>query len=237
MTSNVKLAESGTLLRALGADLNKLKQKTEITRTALFVAARDVIIKEGYDRAQLAMIAKHAGRTKGSVYAHFKSKEDLFLAMMEYILEERRSRVSGLSIDQNGEALRVAIRTMCARAAVEDAWVLLILEYRLYTLRKPNASAHIRKIYNQLWESLYVQLLRLAEAGKRSPAEVRTSLEILRAMPSSLILEANLRSKPAQALKQRQALFCRVFDILFPPQDVSIMKREKSRRNEGSLSE
>src|ERR1700753_3029817 len=99
-----------------GPDLNKLEQKTEITRTALFLAARDVIVKEGYDRAQLETIAKHAGRTKGSVYAHFESKEDLFLAMMEYILEERRSRVLGLSIDENGEALRIAIRTMCARA-------------------------------------------------------------------------------------------------------------------------
>jgi AcrR family transcriptional regulator len=201
------------------------------------LAARDVIVKEGYDRAQLAMIAKHAGRTKGSVYAHFKSKEDLFFAMMEYILEERRTRISRLSIDQNGEALRVAIRSMCAKAAVEDAWVLLILEYRLYTLRKPNTSARIRKLYNELWEALYVQLLRLAEQSKRSPTEVRTSMEILRAMPSSLILEANLRSKPAQALKKRQALFCRVFDILFLPQDVSTTTRGKSRRNNSSLSE
>jgi AcrR family transcriptional regulator len=205
----------------LGADLNKLKQKTEITRTALFLAARDVIVKDGYEGAQLAMIAKHAGRTKGSVYAHFKSKEDLFLAMMEYILTERRSTVMALSIDQNGEALRVAIRTMCARAAVEDAWVLLILEYRLYTLRKSNTSARIRKLYNELWEALYVQLLRLAEQSRRSPAEIRTCLEILRAMPSSLILEANLRSKPVQAMKERQTLFCNVFNMLFPPQNAA----------------
>jgi AcrR family transcriptional regulator len=205
----------------LEADLNKLKQKTEITRTALFLAARDVIVKEGYERAQLAMIAKHAGRTKGSVYAHFKSKEDLFLAMMEYILTERRSTVMGLSSDQNGEALGVAIRTMCARAAVEDAWVLLILEYILYILRKSNPSARIRKLYNELWEALYAQLLRLAEQSRRSPAEIRTCLESLRAMPSSLILEANLRSKPVQAMKERQALFCNVFNILFPPQNAA----------------
>ena len=114
----------------------------------------------------------------------------------------RRERLLD-AIDQNGEGLPVAIRTMCARATVEDAWVLLILEYRLYTLRKPNSSARIRKIYNHLWESLYVQLLRLSETSKRSPAEVRTSTEILRAMLSSLILEANLQSRPAKALKER----------------------------------
>jgi AcrR family transcriptional regulator len=205
----------------LGSELNKLKQKTEITRTALFLAARDVIVKEGYDRAQLETIAKHAGRTKGSVYAHFKSKDDLFLAMMEYILTERRNTVTGLSVDQNGETLRVAIRGMCARAAIEDAWVLLILEYRIYTLRKSNASARIRKLYNQLWESLFDQLLRLAQQCGRSHAEVRISLEVLRAMPSSLILEAKLRNRPAQALKERQALFCSVFDLLFPRLDGS----------------
>src|ERR1700753_4083067 len=101
---NPKLCWHGTGV----AELNKLRQKTEITRTALFLAARDVIVKEGYDRAQLAMIAKHAGRTKGSVYAHFSSKEELFVAMMEYILMERRNRIAALSIDQTGEALRVA---------------------------------------------------------------------------------------------------------------------------------
>jgi len=170
------------------------------------------------------------------VTAHFKSKEELFLATMEYIIAERRSRLAGLSIDQKGEALRVAIREVCARAAVEDAWVLLILEYRLYTLRKRGASPHIRKLYNQLWESLFVQLLRLAEESKRTSGEVRTSLEILRAMPSSLILEASLRSKPAQALKERQALFCSVFDLLFPPRDVSIPP-QKSRRKKSQVSE
>ena len=179
------------------------------------------------------MIAKHAGRTKGSVYAHFKSKEDLFLATMEFILTERRKTVAGLSLDQKGEALRVAIRTMCARAAVEDAWVLLILEYRIYALRNPNTSPRIRELYSQLWESLFVQLLRLAEECKRSDADVRTALEIIRAMPSSLTLEANLRSKPAQALKERRALFCRVFDILFPPQDVAIATQKKTRRKHG----
>ena len=173
------------------------------------------------------MIAKHAGRTKGSVYAHFESKDDLFLATMEFILTERRKTVMGLSLDQKGEALRVAIRTMCAQAAVEDGWVLLILEYRLYTLRNPKTSPRVRELYHQLWESLFVLLLRLAEESNRSHAEVRTALEIIRAMPSSLTLEANLRSKPARALKERQAIFCSVFDMLFPPHGIG----QCTRRN------
>jgi hypothetical protein len=40
-------------------------------------------------------------------------------------------------------------------------------------------------------------------------------------MPSSLILEANLRSKPVQAMKERQTLFCNVFNMLFPPQNAA----------------
>src|ERR1700759_2524645 len=60
--------------------LNKFEQKSDLTRTALFSAAQRVIVKDGYEGAQLETIAREAGRTKGSVYAHFKSKEQLFVA-------------------------------------------------------------------------------------------------------------------------------------------------------------
>lgn len=74
------------------------------------------------------------------------------------------------------------------------------------------------------------QLLRLAEESKRSHEEVRTALEIIRAIPSSLTLEANLRSKPTKALKERQALFGSVFDILFPPRRAAVGTQEKPSR-------
>jgi AcrR family transcriptional regulator len=196
--------------------LNKFERKSEITRTALFGAAQRVIVEEGYERAQLDSIARKAGRTKGSVYAHFKSKQELFLAMMEFIIAERRRAVGSLSLDQRGEALRLAVRAVCLQAALDDAWLVIILEFKLHAYRNPRAVARIRESYNQLWDEFHGLLLRLAPHSGRTPEEVSTCLEILRAVTPALPLEPPLRRRPATALKARRASFEKVFDMLFP---------------------
>lgn len=202
--------------------MNKLQVKTQITRAALFRAARQVIVSDGYERAQLETIAKRAGRTKGSVYAHFKSKEDLFLEMMDFIIGERRKALASLSMDQTGEALRLATRNLFSQVAVDDAWILLILEFKIYILRNPRKAARIRKPYNELWNAVYEHLEKLAHQTGRSEQEVRMAVEVLRALPMSMLLEAPLRIKPGHALTERQGLFGRVFDMLFPPPEAVI---------------
>jgi AcrR family transcriptional regulator len=196
--------------------LNKLEKKSELTRAALFNAAQRVIVEDGYAGAQLETIARKAGRTKGSVYAHFKSKQDLFIAMMEFIIVERRRAVASLSLEQRGEALRLAVRAVCLQAALDDDWLLIILEFKLHAYRNPQAVARIRESYNQLWDEFQGLLLRLAPHSGRTPEEVSTCLEILRAATPVLPLEPTLRRRPAKAAKERRATFERVFDLLFP---------------------
>jgi len=196
--------------------LNKFEKKSALTRTALFRAAQRVIVKDGYERAQLETIAKEAGRTKGSVYAHFKSKEELFLAMIEFIIAERGRALRQLSLAQRGEALRLAVRAVFLRAAFDDAWLVIILEYKLHAYRHPRAAARIRESYNKLWDEVHGLLLRLAPHSGRTPEEVSTCLEIMRALPPALLIEVPLRRRPATALKARRASFEKAFDLLLP---------------------
>jgi AcrR family transcriptional regulator len=196
--------------------LNKFEKKSELTRLALFDAAQKVIVEEGYERAQLETIARKAGRTKGSVYAHFKSKEELFLAMMEFIIAERRGVVASLSLDQRGEELRLAVRAVCLQAALDDAWLMTILEFKLHAYRNPQSVARIRETYNLMWDEFQELLLRLGPHSRRTAGEVHTCLEILRAATPVLLLEPNLRRRPAAALRDRRASFEKIFDLLFP---------------------
>ena len=63
--------------------LNKHQLKNRETHARLLKAAEEIFVCDGYQGAQLSAIAAAAGRTKGAVYDHFKSKEDLFLALFE----------------------------------------------------------------------------------------------------------------------------------------------------------
>jgi AcrR family transcriptional regulator len=53
------------------------------TRARLLEAAASVYAKRGFSGATLEEVAAEAGFTKGAVYAHFGSKENLLLALLE----------------------------------------------------------------------------------------------------------------------------------------------------------
>ena len=52
----------------------------ELRRHILFVA-KDVFLEAGYERASMDTVAARAGTSKRSLYAHFESKDKLFLAV------------------------------------------------------------------------------------------------------------------------------------------------------------
>ncbi len=62
---------------------NKHELRTQETRALLLTAAETIFVRDGYEGAKLGEIAALAGRTKEAIYAQFKSKEDVFLALVE----------------------------------------------------------------------------------------------------------------------------------------------------------
>ncbi|QEH34987.1 HTH-type transcriptional repressor BepR [Aquisphaera giovannonii] len=54
-------------------------------RERILVAAKRVMLEKGVDAASMDDVAARAGTTKPTVYAHFKSKDELFAAVVEYI--------------------------------------------------------------------------------------------------------------------------------------------------------
>ncbi|WP_454083973.1 TetR/AcrR family transcriptional regulator [Georgenia sp. Marseille-Q6866] len=57
------------------------------TREALIFAARAVFSRDGYHRANLEVIAREAGFSKGAVYSNFENKAALFLAVQDTNME------------------------------------------------------------------------------------------------------------------------------------------------------
>ncbi len=45
-------------------------------------ASMELFIKFGYDKTTVAEVAKNAGISKGAIYLHFKSKDDLFESLL-----------------------------------------------------------------------------------------------------------------------------------------------------------
>jgi AcrR family transcriptional regulator len=57
--------------------------KRQRTRARLFEAANLVIRQKGFYRTTLEDVARQAGMTRGAIYGNFRSREDLFLSVLD----------------------------------------------------------------------------------------------------------------------------------------------------------
>jgi AcrR family transcriptional regulator len=86
----------------------------------------------GTEGAELGEIAALAGRTKGAIYAHFKSKEEIFLALVEHHTHRYRAQMQELLAKSTGvEGNVAALRQFMLNLAEDEAWALLFLEFKL----------------------------------------------------------------------------------------------------------
>ncbi|MGE5374304.1 MAG: TetR/AcrR family transcriptional regulator [Bacteroidota bacterium] len=60
-----------------------MQQRSEETRTKIMEAAIKLFSKRGYNKASVDEICEEAGISKGAFYHHFKSKQALFLALLD----------------------------------------------------------------------------------------------------------------------------------------------------------
>ncbi|MHA1601073.1 MAG: TetR/AcrR family transcriptional regulator [Alphaproteobacteria bacterium] len=73
------------------------EERSTATQAALLQAAREAIYELGYTGATVAEIAKRAGVSRGAQLHHFPSKEQLMLAVADFIFSEVEDEVSEIA--------------------------------------------------------------------------------------------------------------------------------------------
>jgi len=118
------------------------EKRKERTRTALLDAAVEVFVKRGFNAASLDEIAETAGYTRGAIYKHFESKEDLFFAVNERIneqsLEEFGRRFTDLTA--TAEHVHEIVSTWRDLMSSFAGFRIIGMEFLLYVLRNPDVQ-------------------------------------------------------------------------------------------------
>ncbi len=194
--------------------VKRQEARTRETRDLLLRAAKTIFIRDGYEGADLNDIAALAGRTKGAIYGHFNSKEDIFLALIADHRQEYREKVERLlsrDVKQNIAVMRQFVIDLVD----QDDWALLQLEFKMFILRHPEAKEkynHFLSPSTTESEDLYVRLLGPASKSQRSVTRTM-ALHSIMPMLSSLLLEAEF--EPALMSKGAiKKLIAGIFDYL-----------------------
>jgi AcrR family transcriptional regulator len=198
--------------------LSKQELRTRETQARLLSAAEEVFVRDGYEAAQLDEIAARADRSKGAVYTHFKSKEDLFLALFEHRTRSYIDKLlNSLRKCTNQKQSLKTLREFYVELVQDRTWPILTLEFKLFALRHPESKERLRKAYEMAKPPR-------DEAGDSRvfgvlTAEKKTDNELARIalgpILSGLLLESYFEPEILSEKGLRRILG-RIFDALFP---------------------
>jgi len=134
------------------------ERRIEHTRSLLLDAAEEVFAEKGFAPATLDDIAHAAGYTKGAIYKHFATKEDLFLAVSDRywrryfdnfaeVMSSAR-QIGARELDEIAKRWRQLSRDRGAEHAA------LGHEFTLYLLRNPDARERVAAKRSEVVEAL-----------------------------------------------------------------------------------
>jgi AcrR family transcriptional regulator len=191
----------------------KPQERTALTRELLLRAAEQVFARVGYEKAQVEEIAEAAGFSKGGLYAHFKSKEELFLALYEVKNAGHQARLrQALDSAPTREGKIVAFRNFYIDLSKDRDWALIILEVKLFITRYPAVKARFRRIDEDVGDGIKGAFTGLFGHSARAAGEA------LGGIFSALVLEADLEPDVLPERKMR-AMLGTVFDALLGLRD------------------
>ncbi len=161
-------------------------QAPEVRRAQILGAALRCFGEKGFHGSKIDDISHACGLSKGAIYWHFESKEEIFLALFDGFDEE---------IFRAWEALegRSALETL--RAACEIALFRLLetrelLETWTEFLSHPKVRGRFARIYARSRARIAETVARGIEAGELRPCEPEAIAAMLTALVEGLLLQA-----------------------------------------------
>jgi AcrR family transcriptional regulator len=136
-------------------------------REALLRAAADVFSERGFKDASVDEIAARAGYSKGALYWHFESKDDLFFALMDVSVDAPAHQMIELfqSAPPEQDLAPEGSRRFVELLAGQRELLLLEHEYWSQAVRDPGLRAryveHRRKLRSALGQALKVRFEHL----------------------------------------------------------------------------
>lgn len=135
------------------------------SRRALLEAAAQALSRHGYANLSLEEVARQAGYTRGALYHQFANKEDLALAVVDWVNETWQAEV-GRHVEDLADPVE-ALLTLARRHAVycrrDIARVMVILRVEFAGRAHPVGRAIAETI-----DRLVADCSRLISAGRRS---------------------------------------------------------------------
>jgi AcrR family transcriptional regulator len=185
-------------------------ESKERTRQRLLAEAQRLFRERGYAATSLEQIADAAEVTKGAIYGHFASKEDLMLSAIEAAPAPAATAILSDQSRPLPERLAEYGRAVAADNPGDAAELAVILEFYAALLRAPDAL-------NRYSSRLEGRLQKLADAGSDEPAAGAAPVQAW-AIGQAMLVGLQIYKRLAPGLVTPE-VFERAFGLLASLQD------------------
>ena len=147
------------------------KEKQAHTRECLMRSAASVFARRGLQQASIDEVAEDAGFTKGAFYANFKSKEELFLAMLDERFAKRIEDIEGVIAGEGSPAqkARRAGDVFVQSLRADREWERLFFEFSAYAARDEDFRQELVTRYRAMRAGVGAALKAHAEELGKEP--------------------------------------------------------------------
>ncbi len=183
-----------------GAQPNRFDRRREKTRLDLLAAAERVIARKGYHRTRISDIAEEADVGLGTFYLHFKTKNEIFIELIERGANQLRDLINEAKtgVRTAEDKLRVTIETIF-NAATEHREI-----FRIVFGHGPAFLDLVVRVHEMFIENLSDDLK--ATLGDRADAVANLTIGMLSQAVSWLIERSDLSLEELKKLTENFAL-------------------------------
>lgn len=186
-------------------------------RAQILDAARQVFAEQGFHAAKMSDIAQAIGVSQGTLYHYFRSKDDLFMALLLPWAERLAEAVRGLPETPSSatEKMWAMSRLAMAFFQADDELMPVLVEFWAYALHNPEANERFRGLFQVMQESCAAIIEEGVASGEFKPVDVQTLSVLPLVVLDGVTVLASLIGKdlvePVQVVEKTQQL---VFDGL-----------------------
>jgi AcrR family transcriptional regulator len=154
-------------------------------------AARRQFLERGFHGATVDSIAEAAGFSRGVVYSQFGSKDEMFLALLDARIDERRARSAALASGLSGSDGFAAVACDALGETAETVeWQTLLLEFRAHAARHPQTLARYVELHRRAVDGVAEVLRGVFErAGMSPPLPASVLAQVFLAVGTGLAAE------------------------------------------------
>ena len=161
-------------------------QTSEVRRAQILKAAQSCFGKTGFHKTKMDDIVLASGLSKGALYWHFKSKDEIFLALFDQYDREIFAAWDDLPDANAIETLRIESEIVLGALLEDRSLVEMWSEF----LKHPLARERFAAIYEHSRERLGETIAAGITKGEIAPCDARHAASTLTAVIEGLLLQA-----------------------------------------------